>query len=731
MKNLILILSLFLYRCGSSSLGNNKSETHPAIKIVNISKMNEFFNLLETGELEKFNQKIGKLDNNELNLMVDDKTLLMKAIEKSYEDIVNLLIQKGVDVNIANSKFETALYLAYKFRNENIKNVLLDNKAYLFKIFYKELSIDYFSNDALKIESNYKELNIKNFELMEKLLEDASDFEIENLLKNGSKLHNDIDNGRNIAFYMIKSANYDEVKNFLSKLTLLIKYGFDINISYRINQELESFFKIAVQRLVDSDENDLLLLKLLRNPNVNEDSLTLAFYKLINLRILNDEIKETFFKRKINLDVKIKDETILEELLTDYFFNSNDRNFLKELLTEIFKSKSVNFNIEGKTKNGNPILFLVAELNDFDILKTFIDRDAKVVNLKNEDGQTLLIYLLSSNNRYIEIIMNLINSSYNIDFYAKNNNNDSIYDILISTYYTFNFDYFNIIFSKLIQKGKVNLNFISGSSDSSIIEKLIENNLSFNRDEKYTEEKLNFQNTMVDLIRKGDIEKKNLNQSLYKLISKYSFDIEILKALLDKRGVDLNYVVEDTYSGVKIKESLLVKVIKTIDFPTSPKNIEIIKELLNIFIDLINKSNIDQESLNISLYLLISKENFDIDLLKALLNKKGVDLNYDIYQKSLLIHLIEGVPKDEELKDKVVKLLTDLIKKSYLEENNLNLSILYAIDTRSLALVKAIVEKGANLNIKYRIGNEEKTAIEYSNKTDSFDKEIYDYLKSK
>lgn len=157
-----------------------------------------------------------------------------------------------------------------------------------------------------------------------------------------------------------------------------------------------------------------------------------------------------------------------------------------------------------------------------------------------------------------------------------------------------------------------------------------------------------------------------------------------------------------------------------------------ISELIENLDDLIRRRcrSLSAASLSISLIVISNSNRLknNIKLLEILLKIKELDLNHISEKKSLIIHLIECDFQEEKIYHNI---LINLIKENKIEQENLNISLFYAISLENLDLVKAIIEKGACLNYKYNMedSNRKSTPLKYAKELKL--EEITKYLERK
>ncbi|MEM7617699.1 MAG: ankyrin repeat domain-containing protein, partial [Pseudomonadota bacterium] len=75
-------------------------------------------------------------NNNIINSSYSDSPLI-KAVSKEYYDIVNILMERGADLDVTNKKGETVLHIASRLGNQEIIELILDKKRILDKTDYE------------------------------------------------------------------------------------------------------------------------------------------------------------------------------------------------------------------------------------------------------------------------------------------------------------------------------------------------------------------------------------------------------------------------------------------------------------------------------------------------------------------------------------------------------------------------------------------------------------------
>ncbi|MDR0234892.1 ankyrin repeat domain-containing protein [Acinetobacter sp.] len=89
--------------------------------------MSELFQLILHGES---NAVLEKLTPDNINQQLDGSSLLMYALQHQHDDIALKLVELGIDVNLQNSKGQTALHFIAVYKNNiHIAQAIIDHGA--------------------------------------------------------------------------------------------------------------------------------------------------------------------------------------------------------------------------------------------------------------------------------------------------------------------------------------------------------------------------------------------------------------------------------------------------------------------------------------------------------------------------------------------------------------------------------------------------------------------------
>ena len=291
-------------------------------------------------------------------------------MEIGYEEVVELLLDKGADVNLPNTKGETPLILAMKhYYIPNIVKLLLDKGAADPNISNRK------KETPLILAINYNTAKI-----------------VKLLLDKGANIYIPNSEGETPLFLTFKNGNHEKIDLMLNRAISL--GDFDLNSS---DKDGNTLLHIAGRN------NDIAtFLKLIENGadmNVanNEGKTPLQY---TNKPIRSELIQLLDNNADVNLP-NIKGKTPLI-----YAINKCNHRLVKILL-----DKGADVNIPN-SKGVTP-LFIAAKRGNFKIVQLLINKSGALVNALDKDGNTLLH--IAGRNNHIRLVFKLLENGADVN----------------------------------------------------------------------------------------------------------------------------------------------------------------------------------------------------------------------------------------------------------------------------------------------------------------------------
>lgn len=290
-------------------------------------------------------------------------TILMKAIEKGYNEISKLLIEKGANVNLSGTYGRTPLMSAASKDNIEIVEMLLKKGALV---------------------------NIKNTSNGLGALEMTNNIDIMKLLiKYGANVNNQDIYGATLLMYASGNGKIEIVK-------VLLENGVNPNIRFNLQGT-------SLMQASDKGYFDIVKLLVENGANINDGKITggtaLGFAIVKN----HYDIAKYLLEKGADIKVKIYGESIL--------FSICDVKMLELLL-------SYGANINELDINKRNLLIYSAEKGNLDMVKYCVEKGIDI-NQGDDYNNTPLIY--ACDRGYIDIIKYLIEKDVNLNHMNKNN----------------------------------------------------------------------------------------------------------------------------------------------------------------------------------------------------------------------------------------------------------------------------------------------------------------------
>jgi len=319
---------------------------------------------LIVGCREGIKNKILKLlIENNCNINLTDSignSAFMYACDKNNGEIMEMLLDRKVDINQTNTNEENALIRICKNKKENLNCVKLlvkrsinihheDNMGNTALFYACENSHSATINLLLSYQININHINKKEENLLIYLLKNNCKINILNILiKNAFNIHYIDPNGCTILHHAIKY-NLDVVK-------YIIESGCDVNIK----NLFENTFLTIDNNLSAKDYCDTINFAIKHGYNINNKNLRskTAIFKLIEKEHDKEVIKHLtnmIKKNIINLHIKVKNGILLDKIKVKYTENQKliklIKNKMKVQETLISKCKTgVKYYLENVSK---------------------------------------------------------------------------------------------------------------------------------------------------------------------------------------------------------------------------------------------------------------------------------------------------------------------------------------------------------------------------------------------
>jgi len=313
-------------------------------------------NLVKSGNLPLLKEMIN--DGYDINSKNDDgSSLLMIAVDFNHPEIVDYLLSLGSDVNVINSKDETAVTISLK-NNDCIKKVM--SSGYI---------------------PNYSKLKSPE-------LHDFSAVRNITIINHANKLGWDMNAlnalGENILFDAVKSASY---------LDKLLKRTDGININQKSTKV--AGFKIRTPLFEASRLKNLKSVDILLKYNVD---INLQFNDKDQCVLMSSDSNPDFYEKILNekkVDLFIKDKNGFN-LLT-YSAYREDKEFTLKLINH-------GLEINNQSKNGVTTLMTLAHQKKIDMIAFMIDQGA-LVNIEDINKSTVID--IARKTKQTELVANL------------------------------------------------------------------------------------------------------------------------------------------------------------------------------------------------------------------------------------------------------------------------------------------------------------------------------------
>lgn len=310
------------------------------------------------------------------------ETPILSISAENY--IINLLINKGINVNLKNKRGITPLYMAIEKRNLVIMNLLINRGAYLCttddngdSLLHmavncgEEFMLNVLLNEGINVNlaNNHGETPVfvaakkNNFHIMKLLLTRGADIKSTNV------------NGDSLLHLAAKSGNRDIVD-------LLLNEGIDVNSENKLGE---------TPLYVAAESENVYSMNLLLDRGANVNTKNNNSYSLLHLAASknNNDMVNFILNKDVDLNsVNTFGETPLYEVL-----HHRNSHIIKLFLNRRANVKTTNV-------DGMSLLHLAVRYADEFIVSLLLNEDIDV-NLANKHGETPLHWAVS--NYYAEV----------------------------------------------------------------------------------------------------------------------------------------------------------------------------------------------------------------------------------------------------------------------------------------------------------------------------------------
>lgn len=348
--------------------------------LLHICLKNKHLKLAKLLILKGANLELQELTNSCQFIANNKNAPLHIAVSENLLDFINILLEKGVDIDAYNGYSETALYIACKRNDLEAVKLLVKAGADISK-----KSIERF---------DFEEGNI------ERALKDGNEELFDYLFENGAL----IDDDSNFKWSVERAFESGSI-NLLKRMISVYK---DTN-SVENDEFLEIIYKKIFNKKVLEEDDTSYLELLIEHSYINIESLyeidnESTFYELI---CKNELVNTLNFLLEREFDFNKEDSKGDTLLAYSAILNTPS-------ITKILVDAKVDLDIQNE--NGWTALMIASKKSNEDIIKLLIESGANL-DLKNNKGWTALI--ISSKNNLSEITKLLIGEGANLDIQSN------------------------------------------------------------------------------------------------------------------------------------------------------------------------------------------------------------------------------------------------------------------------------------------------------------------------
>ncbi|XP_053597550.1 ankyrin-1 [Microplitis demolitor] len=672
-------------------------------------------------------------------------TILHLAVLNQDFELVEMLVDRGVNVDAKNYQGKTALHLAVEMGNESLVTVLLNNDAEVNTVANDQSMPIYCPLNTIERQNIFRQLFNSgadiNAALCNAVINGCLDT-VNYLLKNYTIDVNSNSFCLPIAVFKIQPGRmqYEVISD------MLYDYGFTADLKYKNNVEffhlivakgyyriLEDFIKLSidVNNLIRHYNCDTLLHTACKFERVEIVKLLIKYGADSNIKNIDNKPPIIYSISKNNLEifnllldsgahVEKNDPTLLNEAayvanismikillergvdvngkneleitgLHSVVYKAND-NLMRRLSDNQARESIVNFflnigaDVNAQITDNRSVLHLAVENNYESIVEIILKHNANVNLIDNKGRSPLFIAVKNNNEKITQILL-----KYNANVNLPNLNNVTPLHIAIVNKY-----------EKLVEI------LLENNADTSS-RYLNEDNTPLHMAIKY-----NFDNiTKMLLKHNADVNLKNLNGSTPLHIAVKSNNLNIVKTLLennadvnaiDKCGKTALYFAKKE-DHVEIINNILKykpKISSIYEFKTTKLHEAARTGNWLDVLDYLDDYPYDVNTINYngSLPLHIAVENSFFGVVEYLLEYRA-DANFTNEQGQTSVHIAAENGSTEN----VVEILFQYMENTNCINKNGSTPLMIAVERNHLKLIDLIMRWGANINFKNYAGD--------------------------
>ena len=580
------------------------SDDRPLIKMVSIGNKNLVEILVNKGADVNFKKTLGM-------------TPVMRAAANGYIDIVKLLIEKGADITIKDYRNSSTLSIAAQNNNIDIVKLLIEK--------WKDIPIKNREDKSIGRFINYALLKA-----VEKGHNDIAQLLIENGADISASFIRGQNNNKIIDTILISAINNGQVET----AQLLIEQGADFSVK-------KSNGWTALMCAVSA--GNIEIVKLLIEKGADFSIKSNFGWTALMAAASNGHIDVVRFLLEKGADLSIKTNDGWTALM---IAASNGHIDIVRFLLEKGADLSIKIN------NGWTALMIAAQNGHIDVVKYLLEKDADLLSIKSNNGWTAL--MIAAKNGHIDILRFLIEK----DAKVSDKSNDG-WTVLMAAASN---GHINIV-GLLLEKG-VDLSDKSNDGWTALMSAALNGHID----------------VVKFLLEKGaDFSIKNNNGLTALMIASANGHIDVVRFLLLEKGAD--FLLKNNYDWTALM------------YAASNGHIDVVNFLLEKGADFSIKNNDDSTA------LIAAASNGHFKMVEFLIDK-GVD--YSIKNNNGLTALMAATNNDH------TDIAHFLLKKDAdfsIKNNSGSTALILAAKNGHRYLAETLIEKGADVSIKNNNGN--------------------------
>lgn len=356
-----------------------------------------FDNLKESLFDTEFNEKLNKEIFDYIGLDINDeqyKNLLIESVEKSKYKAFQWLVQKGINVNITNKYGQSLFDIVVEKNRSELLNILLKSDSF---------DINKLDKDGRTYLQNSVVLGFNEIAKI--------------FIENGIDINSKDNNGRNVLYDALSFGNINFIEYLLTFDKLEINNIDNFGNSIMYHKEVRQNDDLAIS-LIKKGANTTF-----KNSDGSNFLLTTILKGIDSIEVVQAALED----EKVSLEDEVYSQSKIVIELTKYLITLEDKSLRTKLLEMFDFLLSKGANLSTIDKEGNSCLIYAVESKDLEVVK-YLLKNKIDPNIKNNEGQTALSLAVYDGMHSFDIISNLC--SFGIDLFVKNNDNQTIYEIL-------------------------------------------------------------------------------------------------------------------------------------------------------------------------------------------------------------------------------------------------------------------------------------------------------------